>query len=65
MSALISSLAQIVMDPFFRTINGFQSLVQKEWIALGHPFTKRLGRTTEFDGKQVSRLKNCLILHAV
>ena len=45
-SAVISCLAQLVMDPHFRTINGFQSLVQKEWISLAHPFTKRLGRMT-------------------
>ncbi len=32
------------MDPHFRTINGFQSLVQKEWVSMGHAFTKRLGR---------------------
>lgn len=52
MSAVVSSLAQLIMDPHFRTINGFQSLVQKEWITLGHPFTKRFGRISEFEAKQ-------------
>lgn len=41
------------MDPHFRTINGFQSLVQKEWITLGHAFSKRFGRISEFENKQV------------
>ncbi|XP_037935682.1 myotubularin-related protein 10-B [Teleopsis dalmanni] len=40
---VISSLTQIILDPLFRTIDGFQSLVQKEWIALEHPFKTRLG----------------------
>ena len=53
LSAVISSLSQLMMDPYFRTINGFQSLVQKEWITLGHPFTKRFGRITEFEDKRV------------
>jgi len=52
LSAVISSLSQLMMDPYFRTINGFQSLVQKEWITLGHPFTKRFGRITEFEDKR-------------
>lgn len=43
MSCVISSLIQVLLDPFYRTINGFQSLIQKEWIALGHPFCDRMG----------------------
>jgi len=52
LSAVISSLAQLMMDPYFRTINGFQSLIQKEWVTLGHPFTKRFGRISEYEDKQ-------------
>ncbi|XP_017472467.1 PREDICTED: myotubularin-related protein 10-B [Rhagoletis zephyria] len=40
---VVSSLTQIILDPLYRTIDGFQSLVQKEWIALEHPFQTRLG----------------------
>lgn len=43
MSAVISSLMQIILDQQARTISGFQSLVQKEWVALGHPFSDRHG----------------------
>ncbi|XP_050679378.1 myotubularin-related protein 10-B-like [Leptidea sinapis] len=42
-SAVVSSLTQLLLDPRYRTISGFQSLVQKEWLALGHPFADRFG----------------------
>ncbi|XP_049871615.1 myotubularin-related protein 10-B [Pectinophora gossypiella] len=41
--AVVSSLTQMLVDPHCRTLSGFQSLVQKEWIALGHPFCDRFG----------------------
>ncbi|ESP00723.1 hypothetical protein LOTGIDRAFT_112478, partial [Lottia gigantea] len=40
-SCVISSLVQICLDPFFRTMNGFQQLIQREWVAMGHPFQLR------------------------
>ncbi|KAK7065271.1 putative protein-tyrosine phosphatase, partial [Halocaridina rubra] len=45
LSAVISSLVQLLLDPQVRTLNGFHALIQKEWVALGHPFTSRLGHT--------------------
>lgn len=34
---------QLLADPHARTLPGFQSLVQREWVAAGHPFPRRLG----------------------
>lgn len=53
-SCLTSSLTQILLDPYWRTITGFQTLIQKEWIALGHPFVKRLGFVQSNNGNERS-----------
>ena len=40
-SALLSSLAQIFLDPHYRTIKGFQALVYKEWLYYPHNFLEK------------------------
>lgn len=52
MSCLVSSVVQVLLDPFCRTITGFQVLIQKEWVALGHPFSDRMGH---IHSKQIDR----------
>lgn len=42
-TAQISSLAQIILDPYFRTLDGFIILVEKEWLSFGHRFAERSG----------------------
>ena len=37
----VSALAQILLDPYYRTRRGFSCLVEKEFMALGHPFHNR------------------------
>jgi len=39
----LSSLAQICLDPYFRTIDGFITLVEKDWVSFGHRFRERAG----------------------
>lgn len=43
MNCVISCLTQLMLDPHWRTMRGFQTLIQKEWIVFSHPFSKRLG----------------------
>lgn len=37
---LLSSLAQLFLDPYYRTFEGFKVLVLKEWIYYRHNFIK-------------------------
>ncbi|NXX16947.1 MTMRB protein, partial [Podargus strigoides] len=43
LNCLLASLVQLLGDPHSRSLPGFQSLVQREWVAAGHPFPHRLG----------------------
>lgn len=40
-SCVLSSLAQIIMDPYYRTFEGFKALIYKEWLFFQHNFTKK------------------------
>uniref|UniRef100_A0A3Q3VVP3 Myotubularin phosphatase domain-containing protein n=1 Tax=Mola mola TaxID=94237 RepID=A0A3Q3VVP3_MOLML len=38
---LISTLAQLIMDPCCRTLEGFLALLERDWVQAGHPFQQR------------------------
>jgi len=42
-TAQLSAVSQILLDGYFRTIKGFCTLVDKEWIHMGHKFHDRIG----------------------
>uniref|UniRef100_A0ACB8FG04 Myotubularin- protein 2 n=1 Tax=Sphaerodactylus townsendi TaxID=933632 RepID=A0ACB8FG04_9SAUR len=42
-TAQLTSLAVLMLDGYYRTIRGFEVLVEKEWLSFGHRFQLRLG----------------------
>ncbi|XP_061717436.1 myotubularin-related protein 6 isoform X1 [Cydia pomonella] len=42
-TAQACSLAALMLEPHYRTINGYQALIEKDWLSFGHKFSARCG----------------------
>lgn len=45
----VSALSQIMLDPYFRTIEGFITVIEKDWLSFGHMFRLRSGHLNHED----------------
>ena len=68
MSPVVSCLVQLMLDAECRTTLGFQKLIQREWVVMGHPFLDRLGhlvqpRKNKKDAAHVSEGRD--VIHTV
>jgi hypothetical protein len=43
----LTSLAALCLDPYYRTVEGFEILIEKEWHCAGHKFRDRVGQGHE------------------
>ncbi|XP_060533012.1 myotubularin-related protein 3 [Cylas formicarius] len=41
----IVALAELLLDPYYRTVDGFRVLIEREWLAFGHKFADRCGHS--------------------
>ena len=45
-AAQLISISELLLDPYYRTFDGFQTLIEREWFAFGHRFSHRSNQTT-------------------
>jgi len=61
-TAQLTSLAMLLLDPYYRTIEGFIVLIEKEWLSFGHKFAHRIGH---FEDKHNSNDRSPVFLQFV
>jgi myotubularin-related protein 1/2 len=53
-TAQLCSLSQVCLDPYYRTMKGFASLIEKDWLAFGFKFQDRVGHGAKIGDEETS-----------
>ena len=61
----LCSIVQIILDPYFRTFEGFAVLIEKDWVSFGHQFAIRNGCDHRSEKKKERSPIFVQFLHAI
>ena len=48
----LTALTSLILDPHYRTLTGFATLIEKEFVQAGYPFSLRLGWNKDKDKEE-------------
>lgn len=60
-TAQVCTIAQLFLDPYYRTIEGFKTLIEKEWCSFGHQFQLRCAHGQDKNSRQDDQISPIFI----